>query len=147
MGVRVLIAHSSGNAREIIRHHLECMGCEVTAETETVEQTVALFRMVKPEVITLDIGLREGADFDVLSMFRMIRNESPQTTVLLVGASGATAGPQQFISEGATELLMDSFDSAGFEELFRSLAHRYPELNSFGTFASRSQSRVHRCAT
>ena len=147
MSVRVLIAHSFGNAREIIRHHLECMGCDVIAETETVDQTVALFRMVKPEVVTLDIGLREGADLDVLTLFRMIRTESPHTTVLLVGASGMARGPQAFVNEGATELLMDTFDSAGFEEMFRNLANRYPELNSFGAFEPRGQQRVHRCAT
>ena len=56
MAVRVLIADSSGIARDIMRNHLECGGCQVVAETETVAQAIDLFRTTRPDVITLDIG-------------------------------------------------------------------------------------------
>ena len=53
MTVRVLIADSSPAARDILRHHLECGGCRIVAETETARQTIDLFRTIKPQVVTL----------------------------------------------------------------------------------------------
>ena len=58
MTVRVLIADSSLITRDIIRHHLECGGCQVVAETETIGQTMDLIRTTSPSVVTLSIGLR-----------------------------------------------------------------------------------------
>ncbi len=89
MAVRVLIADSSGLTRDIMRNHLECGGCRVVAETETVAQTIDLFRTTRPDVVTLDIGLRSAKGFDGKSLFRMIRRESPATSVVIVGASQA----------------------------------------------------------
>jgi len=77
MAVRVLIADSSGITRDIMRNHLECGGCQIVAETETVPQTIDLFRTTRPDVVTLDIGLRSERGLDAVSLFRMIRRESP----------------------------------------------------------------------
>src|SRR6266403_370932 len=87
MAVRVLIADGSLITRDIIRHHLECGGCEVVAETETVGQTMDLFRTTRPHVVTLDVGLRGSGNVDTLSLFRAIRKESPETSIVIVGAS------------------------------------------------------------
>ena len=60
MAVRGLIANSSKSTRDIIRNHLECGGCQVVAETATVARTIDLFRTIRPDVVTLDIGLRSA---------------------------------------------------------------------------------------
>jgi two-component system, chemotaxis family, chemotaxis protein CheY len=128
MAVRVLIADSSGITREIIRHHLECLGCEVIAEAENVSQTVDLFRTVRPEVVTLDMGLRPVGDSNVMSLFRLIRQESPGAAVIMVSANRAPENAQTFLREGALECVVEPFDTMGFEAMCRSLSSRYPEL-------------------
>jgi DNA-binding NarL/FixJ family response regulator len=128
MAVRVLIADSSGMTRDIMRNHLECGGCQVVAETETVTQTIDLFRTTRPDVVTLDIGLRNGNGFDALSVFRMIRRESPDTSVVIVSASQAPDNNRVYLREGALECIVEPFDSYGLERMWRRLSDLYPEL-------------------
>jgi CheY-like chemotaxis protein len=117
MAVRVLIADSSGITRDIMRNHLECGGCQVIAETETVAQT-----------ITLDIGLRAANGLEALSLFRMIRREAPDTSVVIVSASQAPDDQRVYLKEGALECIVEPFDSYGLERMWRRLSDIYPEL-------------------
>lgn len=128
MAVRVLIADSSGMTRDIMRNHLECGGCQIVAETETVAQTFDLFRTTGPDVVTLDIGLRSERGLDALSLFRMIRRESPETSIVIVSASRAPDDNRVFLKEGALECIVEPFDSYGLERMWRKLSEIYPEL-------------------
>ena len=128
MAVRVLIADSSGITRDIIRNHLECGGCQVVAETETVAQTINLFRTTRPDVVTLDIGLRSAEGPDALALFRMIRRESPETSIVIVGASQSPENNRVYLQEGALECIVEPFDSLGLERMWRRLSAIYPEL-------------------
>ncbi len=128
MAVRVLIADSSGITRDIIRNHLECGGCQVVAETETVAQTINLFRTTRPDVVTLDVGLHSAEGPDALSLFRMIRRESPETSIVIVGASQSPENNRAYLQEGALECIVEPFDSLGLERMWRRLSAIYPEL-------------------
>jgi len=128
MAVRVLIADSWGITRDIMRNHLECGGCQVVAETETVAQTIDLFRTTRPDVVTLDIGLRNGNGLDALSLFRMIRREAPEASIVIVSASRAPDDQRVYLKEGALECIVEPFDSYGLERMWRRLSDLYPEL-------------------
>ena len=128
MAVRVLIADSSGITRDIMRNHLECGGCQIVAETETVAQTIDLFHTTRPDVVTLDIGLRSERGLDGLSLFRMIRRESPETSIVMVSASQAPDDNRIYLREGALECIVEPFDSYGLERMWRRLSGIYPEL-------------------
>ncbi|HYL60497.1 MAG TPA: response regulator [Candidatus Acidoferrales bacterium] len=128
MAVKVLIADTSRVTRDIIRHHLECGGCQVVAETENVAQTLDLFRTTQPHVVTLDAGLRGAAELDALALFRLIRRESPATSVVMVNPTGSTIYHGQFLREGALESVVEPFDSSGFKRMWTRLAAIYPEL-------------------
>jgi len=141
MAVRVLIADSSCLERDIIRHHLECAGCEVVAESETAEQAAHLIRTVHPDVVTLDTEL--GDDGDALELFRMIRQESPATTVIMVEPNGASEDHSRFVGAGALDCSVDPFVGPSFEQMHRRLAELYPELRrtAVGRAAARSAPR------
>lgn len=128
MPVRVLIADSSGTTRDTIRNHLECGGCEVVAETETVAQTIDLFRTTRPDVITLDVGLRSAQGVDSLTLFRTIRRESPSTSIVIVGASQLSQNQRIYASKGALECIAEPFDNFGMKRMWRRLSDAYPEL-------------------
>ena len=136
MTIRVLIAHSSGVTRDIIRNHLECGGCQVVAETGTVEQTIDIFRTTRPDVIVLDIGLRNAKGFDALWLFRTIRRESPATSIMIVGASQSPDDRRIYLREGALECIVEPFDSLGLERVWRRLSDVYPELKRTDEAAS-----------
>jgi DNA-binding NarL/FixJ family response regulator len=136
MSVRVLIADSSLITRDIIRHHLECGGCQVVAETETIGQTMDLIRTTAPSVVTLGVGLRGSPSADALSLFRTIRKESPKTLVVIVGESEPPANQGTFMREGALECIAEPFDSIGLERMWKRLAAIYPELKRVSQAAS-----------
>jgi len=136
MAVRVLIADSSGITRGIIRNHLECGGCQIVAETETVAQTNDLFRTTRPDVITLDIGLRTTNGLDTLSLFRMIRRESPATSIVIVSASQSPDDQRVYMREGALGCIAEPFDSFGLKLIWRRLSNVYPELRRTDEAAS-----------
>lgn len=136
MAVKVLIADSSLITRDIMRHHLECGGCQVVAETETIGQTMDLIRTTAPSVVTLGVGLRGSPSVDALSLFRTIRKESPKTLVVIVGASQHPANHQVFLREGALECIAEPFDSVGLERMWKRLSAIYPELKRSNQAAS-----------
>ena len=136
MTVRVLIADNSMITRDLIRQHLECGGCQVVAETETVGQTMDLFRTTRPHIVTLDASLRGSDHVSALTLFRMIRKESPQTSVVIVGASQQPDNHRIFLNEGALDCIVEPFDSYGLERMWRRLSAIYPELRRTDEAAS-----------
>ena len=135
MPVKVLIADSSLITRDIIRHHLECGGCQVVAETETIGQTMDLIRTTAPSVVTIGVGLRGSPSNNALSLFRTIRKESPKTLIVMVGASQPD-NQGIFLREGALECIAEPFDSLGLERMWKRLSAIYPELKRTSQAAS-----------
>ncbi len=137
MAVRALIAHSSGITRDIMRSHFECGGCQVVAETETVAQTIDIFRTTRPDVIALDIGLRSAKGVDGLQLFRTIRRESPAASIVIVTASQSPDDHRIYRREGALECIAEPFGSFGLARVWRRLSDVYPELRRTDDTASK----------
>ena len=136
MSVRVLIADSSLITRDIIRHHLECGGCQVVADTDTIGQTMDLIRTTAPSVVTLGVGIKGSPSADALSLFRTIRKESPKTLVVVVGSEEHPDRQEIFLREGALECIAEPFDSVGLERMWKRLSAIYPELKRTSQAAS-----------
>ena len=136
MTVRVLIADSSPAARDILRQHLECGGCRIVAETETARHTIDLFRTTRPQVVTLDAGLKTSDGRDAVSVFRAIRRESPETSIVIVNVSRPIVETEFFVNEGALDCVLNSFNSYALESMWRRLSGIYPELRRSDGMAS-----------
>ncbi len=141
MAVRVLIADSSGVKRDVVRQHLECAGCEVVAEAQTASQAIDLFRTVRPQVVALDAGLPQSGGVGSLELLRTIRKEAPDTSVIMLSTSGASANQHLFLNEGAIDCLAEPLDSLGFKRIWRRLSSAYPELNRARAGSGRAQMR------
>jgi CheY-like chemotaxis protein len=100
----------------------------VVAETVTAAQTIDLVRTTRPDVITLDIGLRSAQGVDALSLFRTIRRASPTTSIVVVGASQSPDNQRIYRSKGALECIAQPFNSFGLKRMWRRLSDAYPEL-------------------
>ena len=133
MAVRALIAEGSRAVRNAIRFHLECIGCDVVAEMGTVAQALAIFRTVRPDVVTLGLDLPGTEEMDSISLFRDMRREAPETTIVLLGGNeGQAPDGEVFVREGALNFIARPFDSASFDLLWRRLSQAYPELKNRG---------------
>ncbi len=143
MSVRALVTDGLPAVREAIRTHLECIGCEVVAEAETAAQALPLFRTVKPEIVTLGVGLNYGGQSNPLDLLRLIKRESPETSVVMLGAADSSRDDTMFLNEGALQCVFEPFDAVGFESLWRKLSIAHPELmaRGFGAIVSTMNSR------
>lgn len=72
MNTRVLIADDEKNVREAISSLLAmyCENVEVVGESSGMASTIAAIEALSPDVVLLDINLKDGTGFDVISHFK-----------------------------------------------------------------------------
>lgn len=110
----------------------------MVAETETVAQTIDIFRTTRPDVIALDAGLHSARGVDALSLFRTIRRESPATTIMIVSAPQSADAQRTYMREGALECIAGPVDRLGLKRVWRRLSDVYPELRRTKQIAYRT---------
>jgi two-component system chemotaxis response regulator CheY len=118
--------------RDVLRHHLECIGCEVIAEAENTLQALDLFRTVSPHLITLDVTVPHTGGIGALALFRIMRSERPALPILVVSASAYPEIRKAFLREGALDYVIKPFDSTSFEQVCSRLVQMFPELSVTG---------------
>jgi two-component system, chemotaxis family, chemotaxis protein CheY len=129
MPVRVLMIDDSVFVRDVLRHHLECIGCEVVAEAENTSQALDLYRTVKPSLVTLDVTVQRTGGIGSLALFRMIRADNPQIPILIVSAISFPEIQKSFLREGALDYLVKPFEADSFVKVCGKLRAIFPELN------------------
>ena len=143
MQVKVLIADDSIFIRDMIRHHLEHFGCKVVAEAENGAQAVALFKTMKPDLVTLDVVMAHVDGIDALTAFRMIKKENPQVPILIVSAVPFEKTREAFMGEGALDYVIKPFNKYYFEQVRRKLERIFPSLAQYAPGAE-SETRARR---
>jgi chemotaxis response regulator CheB len=135
MAIRVLITDGSPAIRDMIRRHLECIGCDIVAEAETAAQALPLFRTVRPEIVAIGTQLSYSGQPNPFDLVRVIKREAPETSVLMIGSILSPEEANLFLRAGALECFVVPFE---FASLWRTLSIAHPELTSrtFGTMMS-----------
>jgi two-component system chemotaxis response regulator CheY len=132
MSVRVLMVDDSVFVRDVLRHHLECIGCEVVAEAENTMQALDLFRTVAPTIVTLDVAVPHTGGIGSLALFRLMRSEKPGLPILVVSASAYPEIRKAFLREGALDYIVKPFAASSFERVCNRLVGMFPELVRVG---------------
>jgi len=104
--VRVVVAEDSVLLREGIAHLLEDAGFEVVGQAGTAEELILKVRSYHPDVAVVDIRMPPTQTDEGLRAAKTIRQELPQTGVLVLSA--------YLESEYALELLSDSAEGVGY---------------------------------
>ena len=128
MSVRVLMVDDSVFVRDVLRHHLECIGCEVVAEAENTLQALDLFRTVTPTLVTLDAAVPRIGGVGALALVRLMRVENPEVKILVVSAIAFPEIRKSFLREGALDYVVKPFDATSFERVCNRLVQLFPEL-------------------
>lgn len=142
MPVRVLMVDDSVFVRDVLRHHLECIGCEVVAEAENTLQALDLFRTVSPTLVTLDVAVPHTGGIGALALFRIMRSENSAIPILVVSASAYPEIRKAFLREGALDYVVKPFNSSSFEQVCNRLIAMFPELSNMGQ--TPSSAPIHR---
>src|SRR6202048_64388 len=108
-GIRTLIVEDSIPTRRMLRARLETLGCSVVGEAENPAQGLKLFRELDPQIITLDLIMPQVDDLNTEKLFKIIREEKPETSVIVISSSSKAVTAVNYISQGAIAYLEKPF--------------------------------------
>ena len=127
MSVRTLIVDDSEMFRAVLARRLQSVGCTIVGAAPSAVEGLQLFRSLEPDVVTLDLVMPGMEDYDSKHLFQDIRNESPDTSIIVISAQSKDANASWFLGHGALGYLEKSF--MNFDDLRRRLKLAFPELD------------------
>ncbi len=142
MSIGVLVVGDAALVRDVLRHHLECMGCEIVAEAANTLHALALFRTVSPSLVILDLAVPQTGGIGALALLRIMRSEKPAAQVLVMGMLVLPEVRKSFLREGAIDYLITPSNLDGFEHMRRRLEQLFPELIPTAQSANRGTARA-----
>ncbi len=105
--IRVTIVDDHGIVRQGLRALLNKPGIEVVGEAESGNEAIRLAQQVQPDVMLLDIRMKDG---DGLQSLPQIKNVSPKTSVIILTTYANPAYLARAISGGASGYLSKETD-------------------------------------
>ena len=124
-GIRTLIVEDSMPTRRMLRARLEGLGCIIVGEAENPAQGLKLFRELDPQVITLDLIMPQVDDLNTERLFKLVREEKPEASVIVISSSSKAVTAVTYISQGAIAYLEKPF--VNFDQLRDKLQFLYPQ--------------------
>lgn len=109
MARRLLIVDDALIMRMRIREIAGQMGWEVAGEGADGEQALALFRELRPDLMTLDIVMPK---LDGVAVLRQVKQEFPGARVVMVTAVDQKEKLAECIRLGAADFIVKPFDKA-----------------------------------
>lgn len=125
--VTVLIVDDSAPTRKILGQRLEAFGCEIIGEAENPCEGLKMFRELKPALVTLDLIMPVIDGVASENLFRTIRSESPDTSVVVISSRAKMATAASFLAQGAIAYVEKPF--LNFDHLHEKLVFIYPFLS------------------
>ncbi|PJF27060.1 MAG: DNA-binding response regulator [Phototrophicales bacterium] len=105
--IRVALVDDHGIVRQGLRSLLTRIGIEVVGEADSGEQAVALAEATQPDVMLLDIRMKNG---DGLQSLPQIKAVSPSTSVIMLTTYANPGYLARAISGGASGYLLKESD-------------------------------------
>jgi len=118
MPKRVLVVDDALIMRMRIKEIALEAGWEIAGEATNGEQGVALYRELRPDLVTLDIVMPK---MDGVEALRKIREEYPNARIVMVSAVDQKGKLAECIRLGAVDFIVKPFDKARLQGFF----HKY----------------------
>ena len=126
-GVRVLIADDDNVYRSYVRRMLETgADMNVVAEAVDGEEAVTLSRLLKPDLVLMDLDLPR---LHGLQATRRLKAEVPKTRVIILSTVGDETCRRAAEKYGADAFLPKGTDIARLLSLIRKVTERAPQDN------------------
>ena len=126
--MRALVTDDSPFVRDLIRYHLERIGCEVIANASNAAMALDLLEIVEPDFLTLDLVMPERDGIDASTAFRTIRKKYAALPIVVISSVSFEKTRKAFLREGALDYVIKPFTRYSFEPVLFKLARVFPEL-------------------
>ena len=106
MSRKVLICDDAVFMRTMVADILRGAGYEVVGEAETGVQAVEQYKLLQPDLVTMDIVMPDMGGIDAV---REIRRHDPGARILMCSAMGQQALVVEAIQAGASDFVVKPF--------------------------------------
>ncbi len=130
MSPTALVIDDSPVVRRYLRLRLESSGWSV-AEAEDAFAGLNAMRELRPDLITLDLIMPINHGIDGIHLAHKVREESPDTTLLIVSGMASEQDIKDFLRKNRLEFFgkTDTAEVGGFARLFARTDELLGELN------------------
>ena len=137
-----LVIDDSPVVRRYLRFRLESSGWNVAEASDAYSGMNAMLE-IRPDLITLDLVMPINNGIDGIHLARKIREESPDTTLLIVSGLASEQDVKDFLHKNKLEFFgkSDPSDVGGFARLFARTDELLGELNRLEQMAGDSPIR------
>lgn len=141
MPLKVLIIDDNSVIRQVLRLQFEQRGWNVE-EAKDAYEGLTKFRENGPQLVTLDLIMPINNGIGSTQLAKLILEEDPQTTLLVVSSLGDQADLQDFFQKCRVELFTKAnAENPTFDALFERVGRLSEELNN----ALRRKKRLASC--
>jgi two-component system, chemotaxis family, chemotaxis protein CheY len=106
MMVKILVVDDTAFMRTILKDVLVLGGHEIIAEARNGEEAVNLFKILKPDLVTMDITM---SDMDGITALTEILKFDPRAKVIMCSAMGKHGMVVDAIKAGAKDFIVKPF--------------------------------------
>ncbi|WP_406678135.1 response regulator [Moorella sp. ACPs] len=106
MGKRVLVVDDAAFMRMMIKDILLKNGYEIAGEAENGQKAVAMYKELRPDVVTMDITMPE---MDGIAAVKAIKQIDPNARIIMCSAMGQQLMVMEAIQAGARDFIVKPF--------------------------------------
>ncbi len=118
MAKTVLITDDTAFMRMTLRNVIEKNGYKVVGEAADGEEAIALYKELKPDMVTMDITMPK---MDGITAIKEIIKADPQAKIIVCSAMGQKPMVIEALSAGAKDFLVKPFDADRVVESLRKI--------------------------
>jgi len=103
---RILLVDDAKFMRKLLAKILEEGGYEVAGEAETGSEAIALYKKIKPDLVTMDLVMPDMSGIDAI---KEIISSDPKARIVVVSAMGQQSLVSEAMSAGAKDFVVKPF--------------------------------------
>jgi two-component system chemotaxis response regulator CheY len=105
----ILIVDDSKFMRKTLSDILTEAGHQIVGEAENAKEATELYKILKPDLVTLDIIMPDVGGVDAISALKEMIDVNPQAKVMMVSAMGQEQVVEECMQAGAKDFIAKPF--------------------------------------
>lgn len=119
--MKVIVCDDAQFMRRIIVGKISKIGYEVIGEAESGEEAIEKCRLLKPDIVTMDVTLKDMSGVEAVGK---IKKENPNVSIVMCSAMGQRWIILDALKAGAEDFVVKPFEDGRLEEAVRGLRRK-----------------------